>query len=139
MKNKRLTIAILIVAIMAAGSYYAYHLYNKPVQSLEKKKADLKLTAQKLVEDYVGNEQAADSLYLGKVIEVQGTVSGILASSEDTKIHLDSGNPMAMVICTIEKGKEIGNAKTGDQVTIKGLCSGFLGDVHIEQANVVTE
>ena len=139
MKNKRLFIAVLIVALMAAAAYYAYYLYNKPVQSLAKEKPDITITAAKLAADYEANEQAADSLYLGKVIQVRGMVTGILVSADETKINLETGSPMNMIICSIEKGKPIGNAKTGEEVTIKGLCSGFLGDVHLEQANVIQE
>ena len=139
MKNKRLLIGLIVLAIVAIGAIYGWIQYNKPVQSLEKEKADLVVTAQKLVEDYTANEQAADSIYLGKIIQVQGTVTGVLSSSEDTKINLDANNPMSMVTCTLEPGKTLGVEAIGQVLTVKGRCSGFLGDVHLDQASVMVK
>ena len=137
MKNRRLLIGLIVLAILAVGGLYGWYLYNKPVQCLEKKKADIVVTAQKLVEDYTTNEQMADSMYLGKIIQVEGTVDAVMSSSEDTKINLQADNPMSLVTCTLEPGKTIGVAVIGTKLTVKGRCSGFLGDVHLDQANVI--
>lgn len=128
---------LLIVGAIGAG--IGYYLYNKPVASLEKKKADLQLTATKLISDYETNELAADSLYLGKILLISGQITEISQSDSTSRIHLQSENPIAFVICEMEKTTDITEIKSGDEIKVKGLCSGYLSDVILVQSVLVKE
>jgi len=132
---KKFLLVLLAIGIVGAG--IAYYLYNKPVESLKNQKADVEVSAHKLITDYEADEKAANEVYLGKVVQVTGPITAIVDEGGKKKIQLDAGNPMAAIICEIENGKDIGDVKTGDVVKIKGLCSGYLSDVIIVQANVV--
>ena len=70
---KKIIIPVLLVGLVAAG--IGYYMYNKPVESLEKKKADVSVTASQIIADYEADEKAANDKYLGKVVEVSGKVS----------------------------------------------------------------
>ncbi len=132
---KKILIAILILGAIGAG--IGFYLYNKPVASLAHQKADVETTAEKLAGDYGADENLADSTYLGKVLSVQGTIADVMDEGGKKKVHLDTGNPMSLVICEMEDGSTPSNWKTGANVTIKGLCSGYLSDVILVQCTPV--
>ena len=44
---------------------------------------------------------------------------------------------MSGVICEMEDGQEISSLKTGEKITIKGKCTGFLSDVVLVQSSLV--
>ena len=70
-------IILILLAIGVIGAGIGYYMVNKPVPSLEKKKADLEVTAAKLLTDYQLNETAANETYLGKLVLVSGKVVDI--------------------------------------------------------------
>jgi hypothetical protein len=131
---KKILIPILVIVAIAAG--VGYYMYNKPVQSLEKKKADITVTASQIIADYEADEKAADGKYLGKVVEVSGKVSTITDEGGKVKVQLETDNPMALVICELEDGKDAGQIQAGEQAKVKGLCSGYLSDVILVQSTV---
>lgn len=132
---KKIILFILVLGVIGAG--VGYYLYNMPVGSLENKKADAAVTADQLVVAYEADEKAADAAYLGKVLEVKGKVSGITEEDGRRKIQLETSNPISMIICEMEDGSETGNIQAGDEVSIKGRCSGYLSDVILVQSILV--
>ena len=132
---KKIIIPLLIIGLLGAG--IGYYMYNKPVERLEKKQADVSVSADELLSDYEENEKEADAKYLGKIVEVKGKVSEITSAEGINKIHLETSNPIAAVICDLDKGNEPGSLKVGDQAKIKGMCSGYLSDVILVRSTVV--
>ncbi len=132
---KKIIIAVVVLGLIGAG--IGFYMYNKPVQSLEKKKPDVMVSAEQILADYETDEKTADGKYLGKVVEVSGKISEITTEGDINKIHFETSNPIALVICELEKGHDSGGLNVGDQAKIKGLCSGYLSDVHLEQSTVV--
>lgn len=126
---------LLLLGMVAAG--IGYYIINKPVASLENKKPDVEITATKLITDYETDEKVADQNYLGKIVEVSGKVAEISVEEGKTKIQLETENPISMIICELEEGNEAGSVKVGDEVKIKGMCTGYLSDVIIVQASLV--
>jgi len=131
---KKILPVVLVLAL--AGAAIAYYLYNKPVASLEHKKADVTATSAEIYSAYEQDEAAANTVYLGKIVEVTGPVSLVTDEGGKIKVHLDTGSPMAAVICELESGP-MPALKTGQVVTIKGSCSGYLSDVVIVQSVLV--
>lgn len=119
------------------GAGVAYYMYTKPVASLENKKPDVEVSAAKLITDYEADEKTANDSYLGKVVEVSGKVAAVTVEEGKTKVQLETGNPMSMIICELEDGGEAGSVKVGDEVKIKGMCSGYLSDVILVQASIM--
>lgn len=130
-------IFIILLALGLIGGGIGYYLYNKPVASLENKKADVEVTAAQLITDYEADETTANEKYLGKVVQVSGTVAEVAEADGKKKINLDTGNPMSMIICELEDGADAGSVQAGSTVSMKGLCSGYLSDVILVQASVV--
>ena len=132
MKKIILIILGLVIVVMGVWLYL-----NRNVASLQNQKPDVEVSAQKLLEDYAADEKTANETYLGKVVQVSGKVTTIAEEEGKKKVNLDTGNPISAIICEVENGKDIGAIKAGDEVKIKGLCSGYLSDVILVQANVV--
>lgn len=132
---KKILIALLVLAIIGAG--YGYYMYNKPVESLESKNADVTISADELIQAYEADESAANKKYLGKVVLVTGTVSGVTTEEGKKKLILETSDPISSVICELEENKETSSFNAGDQVKVKGLCSGYLSDVILVQSVIV--
>ena len=132
---RKIILFLLVLGMIAAG--VGYYMYNKPVASLENKKPDVEVAASKLISDYEADEKTANEMYLGKVVEVTGQVAGTAVEDGKTKVQLETGNPMSMIICELEDGGEAVSVKAGDEIKIKGLCSGYLSDVILVQASLV--
>lgn len=129
-KKAILWMGILLLLIVAAG--WAYHLYVKPHQSTAGEAADFAISAESLYRQYQANERAADHIYLGKVIEVSGKLSEIQHSG-NSEIWILSPQPGGGGInCQLFAGTKVDpEPKSGDSVTVKGRCTGFLMDVNL--------
>ncbi len=118
---------IILPLFICLAFAFAYYQYNKPKPDITELNAT-PVSAVGLFKEYTSNEQNANKLYLNKPVQVSGKVLEVKQNKyEPFQIILDTGDPMFGVACTMDKtGKEI---KTGDNVTIKGICTGYLNDV----------
>lgn len=130
-------IIILLLVVGAIGAGVGFYMYNKPVASLAHKKPDVEVAASQLISAYETDEKTANEKYLGKVVQVSGKIADITTEEGKKKVHLESDNPISMVICELENGNQSEELKPGDEIKIKGLCSGYLSDVILVQSCVV--
>jgi hypothetical protein len=122
----------LILALAVIGAGVGYYLYNKPVQKLDSVTADATISAPDLVAAFETDEAAANALYLDKVVQVSGKVaSATKDESGDVKLTLETGSPLSGVMCELDMSASTARAdfQTGEEVTFKGSCTGFLSDV----------
>jgi len=124
--KKKIFYAILII-VLGIGVYIFYRV-SKPRQGLVNVSPAVTITANELYRQYQANEPAADSLFLDKVIEVTGTIADIEATDSTLSLELKGGESGG-VNCSIAGGTRTNSFKSGDAVTLKGRCSGFLMDV----------
>jgi hypothetical protein len=132
---KKFILPIILLIALAGG--YGYYEYNRPVKSLSKANADMTIASNELLAAFESNETAANTTYLDKVVEVSGKVSNIETTEGKTHVTLETQNPMSGIICELEENQNLGNIKTGDQVSIKGKCTGYLSDVILNQAIIL--
>ncbi len=132
---KKFLIALIVLALI--GAAFGYYLYNKPVESLEHKKADVMISADQLEKEYESDEKAANGKYLGKVVEVNGKIAEVTNEEGKNKVSLETSNPISAVICELEGNGKTDNLKAGDQVKMKGKCTGYLSDVILVQSSIV--
>lgn len=132
---KKILLGLLALAIL--GGAYGYYEYNRGVESLEDKKADLSISGAELLKAFESNETEANKNYLDKVIELKGKVVKIEKSTEKNSLYLETGNEMSAVICEMENSQKIDNIKEGSIVSIKGKCTGFLMDVVLVQCVLI--
>lgn len=122
---------LLIMAVLLAGAT-GFYLYNKPHKNIAAADADFTVDAAALVKEFETDETAANTKYLDKIIVVKGKVASTEITSEGMiNIALATDSEIATVSCAMLPGenKEASDIKVGDEVTIKGLCTGMLMDV----------
>ena len=123
--KKKIFYAILILALI--GGSIGYYMYSKPLASIESMNTEHKLTSEELLQLYEEDEESANAKYLDKVIEVTGIVNKAEKNNGTTSIYLSTLSDFSNVIFQLEEDDP--SIKKGDEVTMKGICTGYLMDV----------
>jgi len=124
---KKYIYIILVLAII--GGLIGYKMVNKSHVETKGVTAEFVLKPAELLAAYEIDEAAADTKYLDKILEVKGNVKEINEVENGGSISLDTGNDMASVTCEFESKDAVNGIKIGDEVTVKGFCSGKLMDI----------
>lgn len=130
---------LLLLLLLLVGAGIAYKMYNKPHADLSQAKADVTLDATALFTEFSEGEEAANTKYLNKVIDVKGTVTEVKAG-EVTTVALQTNDDMGGVVAAEISPTAAAKAATlqaGSSVTVRGTCSGFLQDVVLQNAVIV--
>jgi hypothetical protein len=124
-------IALFVVVLFAIGSILtALILYNKKHPDTSKAKPDFIVTSTALQKEFEDNEKAASARYINKILEVTGTIASVTqADSAHLNISLKTGDDMSSVNCTFFTKAHPSDFVTGNDITLRGECSGFLIDV----------
>jgi hypothetical protein len=120
-------IALFVVLFIAiSGILAALYLFNLKHTNLAKSKPDFFITASVLQKDFADNDVTASARYINKILEVEGTIVSITHSdSTNTNISLKTGCDASSVICTFPAIKGFSKFKAGEEITLRGQCSGF--------------
>lgn len=131
MKTKIILYALVIV--IAFTAIVATWMYFKPHATVRNKEAAYKLSAKQLADAFSSNEEKANSLYAGKILEVEGYLQEITFHDSTVVLMLGDISQSNGVSCFLQNDdRGVRSLKTGNQVTVKGICSGFLLDVVVE-------
>jgi len=122
-------LCLLILLGIAWGIYW----YNKPHQSAGAETASVTIDADSLFAQYQRDEHQADQRFLGKVIEVKGKIAEIQHSGSSVIWILYGSSGGGGVSCQLFSPPKASEKqpKPGDEVTVKGRCTGFLMDVNL--------
>jgi len=133
MQKKWLLLAGIFVCLVVAA--WAYYQYQKPRAGVASSRAAYTLSAEKLYQDFYENEALANNQYVGKVIEVTGTVADVQQAGNTTVVLLE-GSGTGGVSCNVNK--ILSNPiEKGKKQTIKGRCTGYLMDVNLVDAVLI--
>lgn len=132
-------IALFVVAFIAiSGILAALYLYNLKHTDMAKAKPDFIITATALQKEFEENEATASSKYINNILEVTGLIESVTpADSNNVSLSLKTGSDMSSVICTLAAIADPSKLKTGDEITIRGECSGFLLDVLLNNCAII--
>jgi hypothetical protein len=123
------TAILLSFVLLAIGSTDTEESVEEDVSS---ETVAATVTASKLFEDYDANEVSAEEKYKDKVLVVSVTIEDIGKDIADTMyITLKADDVIGSVQCMFseEHKSQLADAAKGQQVTVKGKCSGRLGNV----------
>ncbi len=139
MKKKILLSLFLIILVTAIGTWYYIFIYSANHHRSAEDEKTIDITASQLVTEYQTNEAASNVKYLNKALKITGEVSEIKKDQEGkTTVTIKSNDAFANVFCTlISSGSS--QPVVGSKISLKGFCTGFLSDVVIKDAIVVTE
>ena len=136
-KMKKFLIIVLILAAGAAS--YGFYLYKKPRAGASEMKTAFVVDAKSIFSEFSTNENEANKKYLGKAIEVSGSVKTIdLDEHGAMNVSIETGE-LGAVSCQFEKKEKMPTVIPGDMVRVKGVCTGFLLDVVLVDCEMETE
>jgi len=123
-KTKRNIFSIFIAMIVIAA-VIAFMMWNEPHRDIKDSTA-LKTTAVVLYSNLTKDSARMKSKLVNQVVEVSGEVKNVLKNQKgDQIILLKTNTSGGSINCTMEE--KISNVKPGDTISIKGLCSGYIG------------
>ncbi len=127
-------VALVAVVSIVVGLYY----YNLKSADLSKSKPDYVITAMSLQKAFENNEAEASSKYINKVLEVTGKIASIKPAEDNAlTISLVTENNLSSIICTFPVVKDKSFFRTGEEIILRGECSGFLMDVLLNNCAVI--
>ena len=132
-------IAMFLAGIAAAAVYFL--VYSKPHPDYEKAKPEFVISAEALYFSFVRDEVAANSKFTGKVIAIDGQVAAVEQVDELVIVSFVFEEGFfggEGVRCTMLEGHHASalDLAPGENVSIKGLCTGFTGsDVILEHCS----
>ena len=129
--SKKLKIALIILVVGVLSAVVVWKLVHiKADVSVGSKKADLIIKASALLQKYESNEDSANILYLNKIIAVSGTIDNINHNDQGVSIYLKNKEDVSGVMCSFDNSAiDTAIVKRGQQIKVKGICTGYLMDV----------
>ena len=103
-----------------------WYIFNQKLEETSKKNADYTVNANDFIKEFHDNDSLANKKYVEKIISVKGNVSDKENLDSTVNIKMSDSLSGDYIIYTfqeqhIEEAKKI---KIGDNVIIKGSCSG---------------
>ena len=134
---KKISIYILIIGLL--GIFIGYKMYNKPHINVAEKPVEITIIANTLLADFSSDETKANTKYLDKIIAVKGRVTTIEFNGEKAAISLQTKDDFGSVVCYLAKDefKKSAEIKEGQEVILKGICTGFLMDVILVKCVII--
>jgi len=124
-------IGALLTILVGTVFGYAWKEYHRKPADTEYLAEQEKIEAMALVKEFITDETTANRLYNDKVVSVKGTVLKIENNGDARDIVLGNETSSQGVICEFQaKHKmEADEIRPGQQITVKGICTGMLLDV----------
>ncbi len=135
---------ILVLAVLVVGAGIGLKMFFKPHADVNKLDAEFKLEAIQLMDEFQKEENAATTKYSEKVLEISGKLvtKNKLPNGTDLLVLEDE---MQGISCQLDSVWAAANQpvikslETGNPVTIKGICKGYLMEIKVSPAVVVTK
>jgi len=132
-------VGILFVIGLIIGVAVFLFVFRKSSDSIAKETPAFKVNCGQIVSEFESNEQASNTKYLDKVIEVSGTIAELSSDTSGVNITLRDENATSGVTCSfgLSQKIDIKELKLGSPLTCKGICTGFLMDVTLIKGALV--
>ena len=139
----KLLIGISVTVITAAIIIY-FFMYNKPHPDYANLDVEFSMQAAALFDEFSADGTAAGSKYIGKMVGINGPITRVEQSDSLVTIVFvirkgefgDEGLRCSMLPSSAEAARKL---QPGADVKIKGYCTGFTGDVVMEECTFYNE
>lgn len=130
MKGKK-SLVLVFFLVIVLGLALTVYVYNKPHVNVKESDAVYVLNAENLINEYQQNETVTNEKYSENVIQVKGKVFEISTLKGNSVITLKDENLESSIICHMlpEENMKALKLKKGQNIEIKGICTGYLLDV----------
>jgi tRNA_anti-like len=130
-------IFIVVLLIIVAGAWYAYHLYKEQTPDVTNKKPDAAVTVKDLLDAFNKDSAAARKQYVDKIVEVTGNLKKI--DTTGSLVLGEEGNPSEVVVGLDRRHmKDYEKLKTGSMATVQGICSGCRSDNNSDPTDLLS-
>lgn len=139
MKKKIILGVLLIGALSVVGVwYFIFYRPTHHVRDIASEDA-IVVSAKDIVKEFQTNESTSNTKYLNKVAEITGEV--VEAKKDQTgkpTVTLKSDDSFSNVFVTLRGDKQL-EVKGGATITIRGVVTGFLSDVVVNDGIVTKQ
>jgi hypothetical protein len=119
----------IILAVLTSAIAWIY-IFGKTPLSVAAKVADIEVEASTLLHEFEADKDAANEIYLRKVLLVSGIVESVSQDDMEITVYLKGSRSNSGVICSFDRSAiDMSRIKRGSRVQIKGICRGFLRDI----------
>lgn len=134
-------VALFVVSFIALSMILAaLYYYNLKQTDMSKAKPDFVISSSLLLKQFTDNETTASAKYINKIIQVSGKISSVEKTANNSvNVSLESGSDLSSVICTFPAVTDPGKFNKGDEITLRGECSGYLMDVLLNNCAVIKQ
>ncbi len=117
---------VLIAILVAVGGGAIWYIFNLKFSDTRELKADYTVNALDLIHEFEKNDSLSNRKYSEKIVEVKGMVSEVEAADTTVNIKMADSTSGSYIIFAFQQQHlaEAKNIKQGDNVSIKGSCSG---------------
>ena len=121
-----------VLFIAVAGILAGLYFYNLKHTDMSKAKPDFVLTSSAVQKEFEENETTSSAKYINKILEITGSIISVSTGKDNSAtVSLKTDNDMSSVSCTFPAVSDPSAFKPGDNITLRGQCSGFLIDVQM--------
>ena len=132
MKKKNWQILLITLAFIASGAaYYVYNEYNRKGIDLSNAQPAFAVTVPEIIQAFRDNEQAGNKKFLSRTVEISGEIKQIDQDEKgNSTFVLGDTASMSSVRCSMDSSAMATAAlfKTGQKITLKGICTGYIAD-----------
>ena len=129
-----------VIFIALAAILAALYFYNLKATDMSKAKPDFIVTASALQKAFEDDETRASITFINKIVEVTGNIASVKpAENSVVSISMVTESDLSSVICTFPAVSDPSIFRVGDQITLRGECSGFLMDVLLNNCALIVQ
>lgn len=126
--SRKKIVLIAVCCVIVITAFYAYTAYTRKTPNLHSVSTAYEITDSLLMNEFIKNEQLANSKYLGKIVAVTGRVKQIDRDGSTIIIELGGTNNVSSVKCAMDSTEKSSEINLSETVTLKGACIGFNKD-----------
>jgi hypothetical protein len=134
-------LAVLAVIGIAAVSYVYVFVYNKAHPDYAQLEPKISLTAEHCFTTFRTNESEANERFVGKMIQLSGNLNQIEHAEDQTIFYFILSEGMfgnEGVRVSMLPHEQLSNITAGENITLKGFCTGYnQTDVILEHGSVI--
>ena len=134
----RRALLISVAILVVGGAWYGWTEYHRTAEDTSTLEAAETIEPAALLQAFTSDENAANTRFNGKVLEVHGDVRAVNPPDNGlVDVVLETGDPLAGVVCQFAQAELPANVTAGAHVRIKGICTGLLMDVVLQRCALV--
>jgi hypothetical protein len=132
-------IALFVVSFIAlAAILAALYMYNLKATDMSKAKPDFIISATDVQKEFEVDEAAASKKYINKILEITGKIATVTKGGNNSiSFSLATENEFSSVLCTFPAISDPSKFNPGDEIKLRGRCSGYLMDVQLNNCAII--